>query len=817
MVREGDVRARPAVRVRSKGYASPPPLVDGTSASRKEVAGRREGGRLPRPGGSHTLCVGVPGRARRGRAVAAPRTSRIPHAGAVRVVPRPPVAPSSRRRPRRGLAALATLAAAAGLGAPVGAQRPAPAEAARRDSLRADSAGVQALPGIVISVTTAEQALRRVPWAVGVVGTRELRRGQPTIGLDEALATIPGVLVGNRQNFAVDQRLAVRGFGSRANFGVRGVKVLLDGIPQTFPDGQSQLTNVELGAVDRVEVLRGSTSSLYGNGAGGVVSFTSDLSAPEPLRQTARVERGAFGLTKWQARTAGRVGRAAGMLSLSRLTWDGARQYSAADVRQLNAGADYALSPATTASLRLHLAHMPLAENPGALTLAEYLANPDSASPTNVARGADKVSRQNQLSLRLRRQPAAGGLALDASVYAVTRDLRNALATPPPAPATFVNGTFVSIDRVAYGARAAATLPFGGPGAPRLTAGAEWQRMRDDRENRRSTAGRPTAPTDTLLLSQVETVWSLAPFAQLAWEPTARLAVHGGGRHDRVRFAVADRFASDGVDDGGRTLPAWSGHLGSSYVVRDAFVPYANVSTAFETPTTTELQAGAAGRGGFDAELGPQRAVTTELGARGQLGSSRLSYSAALFRVRVTDAIVQYLETGGRAFFRNAGATRNDGAEVGLGVRASERLGVDVAYTWSRYRFTDYRVVSGATTTVLDGNRLPGVPEHLLRLGLRTRPTGATTFDVDHTVSSFVFADDANAVRVEGWGPGVTNARLTWAGRLAGVALQPFVGVQNALDRTYVSTVVVNGGFGRVREPGAGRSWYAGLEVGVGR
>lgn len=704
------------------------------------------------------------------------------------------------------------------------AQTPTPRDSARtgaRSGASADSAGVQALPSVRVSVTLADVALARTPWAVGVVGVRELRRGQPTIGLDEALASIPGVLVGNRYNFAVDQRLAVRGFGSRANFGVRGVRVLLDGIPQTLPDGQSQLTNIELGAMSRVEVLRGAASGLYGNGSGGVVAFTTDLAAPDAVGQAVRAEAGAFGLTKVLARTSGRTERLAGMLSLSRLTWDGARDYSAAEVRQANAGVDYALSPATTAELRLNVADMPRAENPGALTAAEFAENPRLAAPTNVARGADKVLRQDQLSLRVRRQATAGAgrlaaVALDASAYALWRDLGNALATPPPAPAGPTSGTYITLDRTVQGARAAATLPAGGAAAPRITLGAEWQRMRDLRQNRRSTAGRPTGPADTLLVHQLETVTSIGPFAQLAWEPTARLALHAGGRHDRVRFAVEDRFPQDGLADGARTLPAWSGHVGASVVVRDAFVPYANVSTSFETPTTTELQARPDDRGGFNDALDPQRARSVELGARGQAGAGRLTYSVALFRAHVTDALVQYLETGGRAYFRNAGATRNDGAEVGLGVRASEALGVDVAYTWSNYRFTDYRIVSGATETVLDGNRLPGVPEHLLRLGLRTRPLRATTLDVDHTVSSAVFADDANAVRVEGWGPGVTNARATWSGTVGGVAVQPFAGVQNLLDRAYVSTVVVNGFGGRVREPGAGRSWYVGMEVGAG-
>ncbi|HEX6631240.1 MAG TPA: TonB-dependent receptor [Gemmatimonadaceae bacterium] len=717
----------------------------------------------------------------------------------------PPLAPLTR-------APLVLLVAAALVVAPAAhAQaRPAPADSARRDS-----SGVQSLPGVSVTVTREAQPLARAPWAVGVAGPRELRDGQPTIGLDEALGGIPGVLVGNRYNFALDQRLAIRGFGSRANFGVRGVVVLLDGIPQTLPDGQSQLTNVELGAVDRVEVLRGSSSSLYGNGSGGVVSFTSDLRAPDPLRQSVRVEAGSFGLVKWQARTSGRTERAGGMLSLSRLTWDGFRDYSAADSRQLNAGVDYAVTPTTTASVRLAAARLPLAENPGALTAAEFDADPSLAAPNNVRRGADKRTRQDQLSLRLHRAAAPGGVSFDVSAYGLTRDLRNAIASAPPPPAAPENGTYITIDRRVAGARASATLPLGGAGAPRLTAGAEWQRMRDARENRRSTAGRPTQPTDTLLLSQLETTWSVGPFAQLLWDAMPRLTLSAGGRYDRVRFAVADRFLGDGRDDGGRTLPAWRGHLGAAYQAGAAFAPYANLSTSFETPTTTELQARADDLGGFNRDLGPQRALTAEVGARGSAWGRRVSYDVALFRARVTDAIVQYEETNGRAFFRNAGETRNDGAEVGLGLRAGEALGVDVAYTWSRYRFADYRVVTGDAVDVLDGKRLPGVPEHFLRVGLRTRPTATTTLDVDHTVSSFVYADDDNTQRVEGWGAGITDARATWAARVGGTEVQPFAGVRNLFDRRYVSSVVVNGFGGRVREPGPGRSWYVGAEVGV--
>ncbi len=714
---------------------------------------------------------------------------------------------------RRVVFVLVALLASFGLTSTSVAQRPVSSTA--QDSIRRDSTA-QRLPGVTVTVTGERESLTRAPWAIGVVEKDALRGAQATVGLDEALAAIPGVFVGNRYNFALDQRVSIRGAGSRANFGVRGVVVLLDGIPQTLPDGQSQLSNVELATLSRVEVLRGSASSLYGNGAGGVLSFTTDLGASTAFEPSTRLEAGSYGMRKWQARVGGRSGRAVGALSLSRLTWDGFRPHSDADVRQLNAAVDYATGPNTTLALRLNLGDVPTALNPGALTAAEFAADPSTAAETNILRGADKRVSQQQLSLRMRHEAGnEGEWNWDASVFGLARDLRNAIGSAPPPPRGPTNGTYITIDRAAAGARVSGGRRLGSAAhAPQFIAGVQWQWMRDDRANYRATGGRPTAPTDTLLLDQRETVWSMGPFAQLTWSPLSPLTLSAGARHDRVRFAAADNFLSDGDEGGARTLPAWSGHLGGSYIVTGAFVPYVNVSTSFETPTTVELQGRADGGGGFSTELGPQRAVTFETGARGSLADERLTYSIAAFSTRVTDAIVQYQETNGRAFYRNAGATDNDGVELGVDARLHRALSLSAAYTWAHYRFGDYRVVSGDRTTVLDGKQIPGVPTHFLRLGLRTRPTSSLSLDVDQTISSAVFADDANALRVEGWGPGITRARASWATRVGGASLLPFAGVENLFDRAYVSTVVVNGFGGRVREPGPGRNWYVGMEIG---
>jgi iron complex outermembrane recepter protein len=683
-------------------------------------------------------------------------------------------------------------------------------EPTRLDTTGLDTSQVQRLPEINVTRTAAP--LQRVPYAVGVVDRTEIQRGQQTVGLDEALNNLPGVVVANRYNFSLDQRISIRGAGSRSNFGVRGLKILLDGVPQTLPDGQSQLTNIDFANIDRAEVLRGASSSLYGNASGGVIAFSSEAAALGPFAQRVRVDGGGGrrdgdDFYKWQSWTSGRSGNVSGTLSLSQFKTDGFRQHSAAEFQQLNAALDYAVTGSTLATLRLSLADNPRGQNPGALTRAEYLLNPDSAAANNIRRGADKDAQQHQLALRVRHFDA-GGNEYEATVFGLLRDLANPLAAPPPTGVTPTSGTYVSIDRAVGGVRVSANRELGTAGrSPRMAAGVDLQRMRDDRQNLVSEAGRPTS---TVILDQREQVTEFGPFAQLTWSPSDRWLVSGGARLDWVRFDLDDRFTSDGDDSGARTMSAVSGNVGLSLSFSDQFVPYINVATAFETPTTTELVNQPDGSGGFNPALGPQRAVNYEIGARGQPVPT-VGYSVALFLGRISDAIVQGPEVGGRAFFRNAGKTHNDGAELGINVSPVAGLRLRGSYTYARYRFTNYRLADG---TVLDGNRLPGVPEHFWRLGLRTSLPSDFYVDADHTISSSILADDANTVWVDAWGAGITNLRVGWNGQAGNVEIAPFLGVNNLWDRRYVGSVTLNGVGGRVFEPAPRRIIYLGTEIG---
>src|SRR5438477_5149047 len=238
----------------------------------------------------------------------------------------------------------------------------------------ADTTKPYTLPPTTVSVTRAELPLTKVPLSIHSIDRRDISSARPTWGLDEALVSVPGVFVANRYNFSQDQRISIRGFGARSAFAVRGIKVLVDGIPQTLPDGQGQLTNLELGAADRIEILRGSASALFGNASGGVISIWTDPTAPRTVRQDVRVLFGTFdrdlnrNWNKWQSSTSFRVGSGSALVTVSRLDYTGQRQHSDADFRNLNSRWHFPLAPGWSLAAKADVGWDPRADNPGALT-----------------------------------------------------------------------------------------------------------------------------------------------------------------------------------------------------------------------------------------------------------------------------------------------------------------------------------------------------------------------------------------------------------------------------------------------------------------
>ena len=700
-----------------------------------------------------------------------------------------------------------------------------------------DSLRVYTLPPAVVSVTRANPPINRIPQAVQLVDKREISAGRPTWGLDEALATVPGVYAANRFNFSLDQRISIRGFGARSAFAVRGIKVLLDGIPQTLPDGQGQLTNVELTAADHIEVLRGSSSALFGNAAGGVISIWSDPAAPRQVVQEIRFTGGTFdrhdlnvfdpysGRTwyKWETSTQFRAGAGSGLFTMSQLAYNGERRHSRTDIRNFNSRFHVPLAPDWSLAVVADYGDDPRADNPGSLTAGELATNPDAAAPLNITKRAGKDVWQGQGGATLRHQFATGGEAA-VTLFGLKRGLTN--------PTTFA---YIDLNRWAYGARLTLTRPVPlGILPQRITAGLDFQRQRDDRLNLQYRTDTVWLPDTVRSLDQLEHVTEVGPFVQSTVQVTPHVSVTGGLRYDWVNFQVHDRLvtATNPDDSGRRLLSALSGSVGVAVTPSDALTVYGNVGTSFETPTTTELTNRPGSAGGFNPDLEPQKATTFEVGVRGDW-RGRVNYSVAGFQANVRDQLIPFPDTLQRVFYQNAGRSIHRGIEIGADVALSAGLNVLGAYTFADYRYDRFQVISvnnGVTppdTTIHDlhDRALPGIPKHWLHLIVQARPEWGRGgwAELEETHSSSFFVDDTLSMRTSAWW--TTSVRVGWDGSLGSVRFRPFVGFNNVFNRKYVGSVSINaapirvsGNFvpGRYYEPAPGRNMYVGFSLGAG-
>ena len=679
----------------------------------------------------------------------------------------------------------------------------AAAQAARQDSSR-----VLPLDSVRVTVTRGTVALERMPAAASVVGIADIRGSQATVGLDEALDRIPGVFVNNRYNFSLGARISMRGLGSRAAFGVRGVRVIADGIPLTMPDGQSNLNNLELGAAGRIEVLRGPASALYGNAAGGVISIETEATPPI-LSTEARVLGGNAGrdglglgrFFKLQAKAGGRLNEGGFVGSVSHMQTDGYREYSRAEQTLLNVVARHPIGETSRLSVVVNAFDSPVAESPGALPIDSVRLDRRKAWPANARTFAGEATTQLQVGVGIAH--ILGSTRLDVSAYALGREVDNALPFG-----------FIDLRRRAGGLRATyAGAPAGDRVA--LTTGVDVEWQSDGRREFDNVGG---GPGDELRRDQRDQVFVIAPFAQTLVRLGPRADLLLGARYDAVRFETSDAFMGDGRDDSGhRTLSAFSPMAGLTFAASEQIRVYGNVATAFQTPTTTELinappTAGApCCPGGFNAELDPQRALSFEIGARGRVG--RFSIDVATYSMNVDNTIVpfQVADGEGREFFRNAGESRHRGIELSAGTPLG-RHHATLAYTFNDFVFLD----DGDPAVDHEGNRLPGVPRHHIFAGLRLRPADALQVDleVDHTGE--YFANDANEDSAINDAATVADLRLQFDTRIRGIAARPFLAIGNLTNTRYNSSVVVNAFGRRYYEPAPGRSFHIGFAVATG-
>ncbi|HIE9619081.1 TPA: TonB-dependent receptor PqqU [Klebsiella quasipneumoniae subsp. quasipneumoniae] len=677
-------------------------------------------------------------------------------------------------------------------------------------------AAAQAADEQTMVVTAAPTTVSELdtPAAVSVVNGDEMRQAAPRVNLSESLGAVPGLQVQNRQNYAQDLQLSIRGFGSRSTYGVRGLRIYVDGIPATMPDGQGQTSNIDIGSVDTLEVLRGPFSALYGNSSGGVINVTSQTGTQPPTVEASSYY-GSFGTWHYGMKATGAVGDGSHAgdvdytVSTNRFTTHGYRDHSGARKNLANARLGVRINDVSKLTLLLNSVDIK-ANDAGGLTADEWRDNPRQ-SPRGDQYNTRKDTRQTQAGLRYERQLSAQD-DLSVMMYAGERETTQYQSIPraPQLKPSHAGGVidltrhYQGIDtRLTH--RGELLVPV------TLTAGLDYENMSERRkgyENFVMVNGAPQyGEQGALRRNERNLMWNVDPYLQTQWQLTDKLSLDAGVRYSSVWFDSNDYYITpgNGDDSGDASYHKWLPAGSLKYALTDAWNVYLSAGRGFETPTINELSYRADNQSGLNFGLKPSTNDTVEIGSKTRIGNGLLT--AALFQTDTDNEIVVDSSSGGRTSYKNAGKTRRQGMELGLDQQFGESWRLKAAWTWldATYRTN----VCGDASC--NGNRIPGIARNMGYASFGYQPEQGWYAGSDIRYMSDIMANDENTAKAPSWTVVGLTTGYKWSyGRMD---MDLFGRVDNLFDREYVGSVIVNESNGRYYEPAPGRNYGIGLNL----
>lgn len=667
---------------------------------------------------------------------------------------------------------------------------------------------------VVVSGSRIEHGSFDLPAAIDVVDAARIRGSQMRVNASEALIAVPGLVAQNRQSYAQDLQISSRGFGARSAFGVRGVRLVADGIPASMPDGQGQAATFNLDMAERMEVLRGPFSAIYGNHAGGTVAlFTRDGSG-RPKVETS-ISGGSYGSRKVDLNAQGSASGVGYVIDASRFDTDGYRAHSAARRDQSFAKLTMAPSASSKLTITASALRQDDTQDPLGVTWATFQrdarAGEIDATDTRTPRRTIAERYNTRKSIEhtqagLSFEQRFGKDRLRVMAYGGNRQViqfqsfSKFLQTPASQ-----SGGIIDFDRDFRGADVNwVAVRTAGGGKITATFGIDYGYSSDDRQGYENFIGNDFGLQGRLRRDETNTVTSVDPYAQAEWQG-GQWVVTAGVRHSSMKVKVDDRYLGNSNDSGSIEFRHTTPLMGVLYKVTPTLNVYASAARGFETPTLNELFYSASGAG-FNFRLQPATSTHLEGGVKAYIGGST-RINAALFQVKTSDELVVDVAIGGRTSYRNASKTRRHGAEVSLDSAIGGGLSTRVALTVLR------AVYDQAFGAVSRGSRLPGVPNANLFAELAWKsPDDAFGAALEAIASSKVYAEDAN-VEIPAPGFGIVNARVQAKQALGQWQFRQFVRLNNIADKKYVGSVIVGDASKRYYEAAPGRNYLAGVSA----
>lgn len=662
------------------------------------------------------------------------------------------------------------------------------------------------LPTVVVTAMRIAEPEFDVPVSITAVPVNGTAADTPDINASEYLRTVPGVLARDRQNYAQDEQISIRGFGSRSTFGVRGVRLYADGIPATMPDGQGQVSNFDLGSADRIEVLRGPFSALYGNSSGGVIQiFTADGSDPPEI--LGGFGAGSYGTYRTDIGARGTQGGFGYNLDLADFVTDGYRAHSRAERINGNAKLDFKTGHGGKLIVLVNSVSLPQAQDPQGLTWNQYLADPRQAAPSALLYDTRKSVHQTQGGA-VYTQDIGEHQELRALVSYGQRGVQQFLSVPAGAQVNPLNsGGVVDLDGEYGGSDLRWTWRGELAGRPLdFAAGLAWDREDQHRRGYENFIGETLGIVGALRRDEQDDVYDFDQYAQGMWRFADDWSLTMGVRHSTVRFSSLDHYVTaDNPDDSGNVAyGATTPVAGLLFRVSGNWHLYASWGNGFETPTFNELAYRPDGASGLNFALQPARSHNGEIGSKWRFDNGG-KLELALFQADTDDELATLDSSGGRTTYQNVGHARRRGAELGLDLPLAAQWQLHAAYTFLDARFLD------AFNDVAAGARIPGVPRQLLDADVEWGGEQGWHAAMQVDAASAVNANDDSTLTAPGYAVVGLNAGYVLDRGRCKVA--PFARIDNLFDRRYIGSVIVNQTSGGSFEPAPGRTLFVGINV----
>lgn len=658
----------------------------------------------------------------------------------------------------------------------------------------ADDAEQVVLPEVTVQGMSYGAGAVQLPSTVSVLDNRQLTEGQRQVNVSETLNRVPGLVVNDRQDYAQDMQLSVRGWGADSPFGVQDVVIDLDGVPLTMPDGQSQIQVVNLPTIGDISVIKGPFAALYGNAAGGVIqAYTRDPAYVPTLELDTWA--GA-----WDSHQTSLIGSSShgdwgGIAGLTDFSTDGWRQHGAADRHQFNGVLSRNTNSGDTFSLVVNTLRQD-AQDPGGINAAALAQDPSQVRAAVLTYDARKTVDHKQLGASWEHRIDADN-SLSAGVYGGRRKIVQYLPVNANGVISLDDGFGGGSLRFNHGG-SFGSIPY------RWSVGTDYGKMDEHRmgyANNYGSIGR-------LANDQNNSIDNAAEYVQGQIELTSKLSLSAGIRHDRVGFDFSN--AADSPFEPGASA---STHFSSTdpvagllYKLAPGFETYLDYGHGFVTPTSYQLAYKQDGTIGPNLGLQPMHVKNAELGLRGRLGGATVA--VAVYDVHADNQIVVGGSNGGRSYYINAGPTSRRGLDLSLDADLPKDLSARLAYSLIDVHFSGGQY---------DGNVMPGVPRQQLVLGLTWRPRDSelmphgfyTTLEAQ--ARSRVYVDVANSASAGGWVAYNWSAGLSQ--NLGKWSLSEFARVDNLFDRRYVDALVIGDKYGNYYEAAPGRNLSAGVKL----